>query len=265
MRTRLSSARHWASGLRPEARAFRRARWRLAKSYLHGDGLEIGALHKPLALPRGAHARYVDRLDVPSLREHYPELATLPLVTVDLVTDGETLAGVPDSSVDFVVANHFMEHTQDPIGTLGCHVARTAPRRRALSRDPGQAIHLRPRPSGHDARPRRARPRRRSRGLRREHYEEWAREVSLILHDLPDHLVDEEARALEEKDYSIHFHVWTPLAWLELVAYAARTLPIDVVACIQNQTEFITVLRKTDEPSAVHAVTLPAGDLAPSV
>ena len=244
MRTRLRSARHWAAGLRPEARSFRRTRWRLAKTYLRGEGLEIGALHKPLALPRGAHARYVDRLDVPGLREHYPELAALPLVSVDLIDDGETLGRVPEASVDFVVANHFMEHTQDPIGTLACHL-------RVLR--PGGVLYLaipdkrhifdRTRPVttlDHVVRDHVEGPE----GSRRAHYEEWAREVSRVLNNIPDHLVDEEARSLDEQDYSIHFHVWTPVAWLELVAHVARTQPIDVLACVQNQTEFITVLRK---------------------
>ena len=152
-----------------------------------------------------------------------------------------------------------MEHTQDPIGTLGCHVPRTAPRRRALSRDPGQAIHFRPQPSGHDARACRARPHRRSRGL--------------------------PARALRRVGARSAPCAGTtsPTTWStrRLARWRKRTTrststcglrspgsswwptprgrcPIDVVACVQNQTEFITVLRKTDEASAMHAVTPPS-------
>ena len=32
-----------------------------------------------------------------------------------MIDDGETLATVPDSPRDFVIANHFIEHTEDPI------------------------------------------------------------------------------------------------------------------------------------------------------
>jgi len=32
--------------------------------------------------------------------------------------DGEVLGSIPDGSLDFVVANHMIEHTGDPIGTL---------------------------------------------------------------------------------------------------------------------------------------------------
>ena len=32
----------------------------LARRYLRGEGIEIGALHRPVRLPRAAHVRYVD-------------------------------------------------------------------------------------------------------------------------------------------------------------------------------------------------------------
>jgi hypothetical protein len=38
----------------------------LAYEYLCGNGIEIGALHNPLRVPRRAHVRYVDRMSVPA-------------------------------------------------------------------------------------------------------------------------------------------------------------------------------------------------------
>jgi len=55
-------------------------RRRLARLYLHGSGIEIGALHMPLWIPPGVTVRYVDRLDLDGLRGHYPELAGERLV-----------------------------------------------------------------------------------------------------------------------------------------------------------------------------------------
>src|SRR4051794_24643687 len=107
--------------LSPRQREQRRVRKQLSDRFLHGEGLEIGALHLPLALPKGAHARYVDRYSREDLRSEYPELRTHDLVQVDVVDDGETLATVPDASADFLIANHFIEHTEDPIATLGHH------------------------------------------------------------------------------------------------------------------------------------------------
>jgi SAM-dependent methyltransferase len=245
MRTELLTVkRRLGDVVHPDRRAFSRARWDLASRYLRGDGLEIGALDKPLRLPRGANARYVDHLDEAGLRRHYQELDGLPLVHVDIVDDGETLATVPDGSVDFIIANHFMEHTQDPIGALqqqlrvlregGVMYLAIPDKRRTFDR---------PRPVTpleHVVRDHLEGPE----GSRHEHYLEWAQEVSRVLNDIPDHLVADDAAALEASGYSIHFHVWTPMAWLQVIEWVARTSPLDVVACTQNKHEFITVLRK---------------------
>lgn len=93
-------------------------RRQIAFHYLRGDGIEIGALHQPLPLPRRTRVRYVDRMAIPELRAHYPELRDCALVRVDVIDDGEVLGTVPDTSVDFLVANHLLEHCQDPIGTI---------------------------------------------------------------------------------------------------------------------------------------------------
>src|SRR5437763_15908927 len=61
-----------------------RRRVALARLYLRGEGIEIGALHNPLPLPRRAKARYVDRLSVADLRRQYPDLRDKPLVKVDI-------------------------------------------------------------------------------------------------------------------------------------------------------------------------------------
>jgi SAM-dependent methyltransferase len=87
----------------------------VAQLYISGDGLEIGALNGPLRLPTGARVRYVDRLSMADLREHYPGL---DLVEVDIIDDGERLTSVPKASQDFIIANHFLEHCEDPLRTL---------------------------------------------------------------------------------------------------------------------------------------------------
>ena len=193
-------------------------RRRLARRYLRGEGLEVGALHQPLALRRGVRVRYVDRHSVDQLRLHYPELRDQELVPVDVIDDGETLATVPDASVDFVVANHFLEHTQDPIGTLGHHLRRAAARRDPVPRPARQAPHVRRPPAGdaieHLVRDHAEGPA----WSRRGHFEEWAALVEGVAPDA----VAERARELESYDYSIHFHVWTPTAF---TAFSAMPRP----------------------------------------
>src|SRR5438093_12984343 len=101
--------------VRPEELLRRRT---IARSYLRGDGLEIGALHNPLKVPPAARVRYVDRMGVADLRREYPELSGKPLVDVDILDDGETLASIGDGTQDFGIANHFIEHCENPIGAV---------------------------------------------------------------------------------------------------------------------------------------------------
>src|SRR3977135_908065 len=111
-----------AAKVSPRMIRFRMRRWRLARRHLSGSGLEIGALHCPLRVPPGVTVRYVDRLDRDALRRQYPELTTQELVEVDVVDDGERLGSQADASADFIIANHFIEHTEDPLGTLASHL-----------------------------------------------------------------------------------------------------------------------------------------------
>lgn len=90
------------------------------RKYLHGEGVEIGALQEPLDLNHlnVSQIFYVDRLSNDDLRTHYPEMNGLPLVHVDIVDDGSTLASLPDNSLDFIIANHVFEHLDNPIRAL---------------------------------------------------------------------------------------------------------------------------------------------------
>jgi SAM-dependent methyltransferase len=240
---RLASAEH---------RAFDAARGRLADRYLRGEGLEIGALHMPLAVPRGAAVRYVDRMATPDLRVHYPELARLALVDVDVIDDGETLATVPDGSQDFVIANHFLEHTQDPVGTLRHHVRvlreggvlyLAIPDKRETFDADRPVTTLEHVLLDHVEGPARS---------RRTHFEEWARHVAFRGTDAADEQVLAEADRLDALDYSIHFHVWTPDALAELLVHLRTELglPIELEAMERNGHEFIVVLRRAARPAS---------------
>jgi hypothetical protein len=98
------------------------SRQRLASVYLRGEGIEIGALHKPLPVDqRKATVRYVDYKSREENMIRYPELVASGevIVPTDIVDDGFLLQSLPDGSQDFVIANHALEHSPDPLGTLG--------------------------------------------------------------------------------------------------------------------------------------------------
>lgn len=220
------------------------AREDLARRYLAGDGIEIGPYTWPLRMPPNARARYVDRLDRARLIATYrDELATANLDVgsipeTDVIDDAATLATFADASVDFVVANHVLEHFEDPVGGLKTFA-------RVLR--PGGVLFLTLPDGRHSfdaARPRTTvehvlRDHREGAAVsRREHYEEWAR---FIEGAGPDE-IEARAAAFEREDARHHFHVWALEDFLELLRAAA--LPLDLEAGQVNGEEFIVVLRR---------------------
>ncbi len=215
----------------------------IARMYLRGDGIEIGALYRPLCVPRAARVRYVDRMPVSALRAQYPELAGESLVGVDIVADGETLVGIPDESQDFVIANHFLEHCQNPILALesmlrvlkpGGILFLAVPDKR-YTFDAGRSVTplehvLRDYVDGPD-------------WSKREHFEEWSR---YVVGAPSEEAVQAEASRLLEMDYSIHFHVWTQAELLELVLELRRRFDtFNVQLVFERDDEDIVILKKT--------------------
>ncbi len=228
--------------LRPRLWAYQRNRRRIGARFLSGEGIEIGALHRPFPVPRSARVRYLDRFSTSQLREEYPELADEPFAEVELIGDAETLAEIPAGSQDFVVASHVLEHTEDPIGTLQNHlrvvrrggvVLLALPDRRL-----GLDAHRGPTPLEHVLADHADGPER----SRAQHYREWAELVDLPLGHVEAPDVEAHAALLERRGYSIHFHCWT---LGELVAQLpAFGLPAEVAEGRLNHHEFLVVLRK---------------------
>jgi predicted SAM-dependent methyltransferase len=178
-------------------------------SKLAGNGIEIGALHRPCALPQNCHVKYVDRLTRAQLLEQYPELIGHPLVEPDIIDDAETLRSIPDASQDFVIANHVIEHMRDPIGAL-LHWARVLKPKGILflavpdkhtSFDHARPIteweHLVLDHQGE------------SKERDFEHFKDFALHVSCRTFNVkPENEAEAFAHELWEKQYSIHYHVW---------------------------------------------------------
>ena len=213
-------------------------RRRIAKQYLHGSGLELGGLHAPLETS-GVVVKYVDRMPENELRQHYPELADLPLVPVDIVDDGEKLSTLPDASQDFIIANHMMEHTENPLGTIRNHIAKLRPHGILYYAVPDKRysfdLHRPLTDFSHlvcddsdqgDA-------------SRFSHYLEWM----TLVENRPEPVAP-ATRQMNSR-YSIHFHVWTANSWLEFLVAARAYLnnKFEIWHFERNDTEIISILR----------------------
>jgi SAM-dependent methyltransferase len=228
------------------------SRAELAAGYLSGDGIEIGALHSPTAIPAHARTRFVDRKPTAELRKEYSELADLDLIEVNVIDDGETLEKIPDGSVDYIIANHFLEHTEDPIGTIGTHLRKLRAGGALFYAVPDKRYTFdfrRPlTPVEHMIRDFEEG----SQVSRQGHYEEWTR----LTLDPPaagneeffENWATDRAAELEGENASIHMHVWTQGEFLAMVLHCRERYDeaFDIEAAVRIGPEFVVVLRKQE-------------------
>ena len=220
------------------------ARKELAARFLRGAGLEVGALQRRLEVPGHCSVTYVDRMPLAELRAHYPELRDQPVQAPDLIDDGETLARVASGSQDFVIANHFLEHCENPIQTIlnltrvlkeGGILYMAVPDKRFtfdIDRPVTPYTVL-------------AEAFRQGRRLdRKELYVEWA---TCVQHASPPD-VNAIAQKLLTERYSIHFNVWALPGLLEFLARSRADfrLPFVLEWVVCSDNEVILILMKAE-------------------
>jgi predicted SAM-dependent methyltransferase len=217
----------------------------LAVLYLRGEGIEIGAFDRPLRLPRHAHARYVDFMSRDELLKVCP-VPTDPraVVPTDVIDDGSRLEKFGEESLDFVIANHVLEHIEDPVAALenwirvlrrGGVLLLSLPDARYTSFDvqkPRTSIE-------HVLRDHRESPA----ASREQHYREHAR----FAEKFPDERVEERAAEVAGQEWPIHFHVWELEGFIDLLR--ALQLPARLEHSQLAAAEFSIVLRKDPPPA----------------
>lgn len=231
--------------LHPRERRRFRIRRELAVGHLSGEGIEIGALHMPLRVPPGAHVRYVDHIDTEALRTRTPELSLLHFNPVDVIDDGERLTTISSSSLDFLIANHVIEHCVNALATLETWLRVVRPGGVLFITVPDRSNpfdRLRPLTALDHLR--------RDYELRvswteREHFEEVAR----LTEQVPEERVPARVEEMKEVALNIHQHVWSAETFREMLDYARDELrfPFHIVELRPSVQEFIAVLRKTDD------------------
>lgn len=224
---------------------YRERNWRRHFSRrLTGHGLEIGPLHRPLPRHPGMTVDYLDRYPLEELRRAYPELREYAIVAPTVLGDAATLDTVADSSYDFLVAAHVIEHMRNPLGSIEQWVRVLRPggllylivpdkrttfdRHRVRTLVPHLVLdYLEP-------------------SIERdfEHFLDYAVHVN---HAPPDEAIA-EARRLVALDYSIHFHVFLPSDVVALVRwFSANVTPVELVegpSMAPGSDEFHLLVRK---------------------
>jgi hypothetical protein len=200
-----------------------RVRRFIALQYFAGEGLEVGALHRPLAVPPGVLVRYADSRPTDELLTLWSlEVDNRHVVPVDIVTDATTLAGIADGTFDFAIASHVIEHLEDPLGSVfsllrvvkpGGAVFIAIPDRRFTfdaARPPTSFDHVVRDYCGGTA------------ASRDAHYREWV----TVVEGLAGETAHDRMRTLSQERYPIHFHVWQPAEFTDMLRQAKSFAPV---------------------------------------
>ncbi len=215
----------------------------LAARYLQGNGIEIGARNWPLALPAGAKASYVDRIGPEEMKKDYAAALEGEPVPVDVMDDARNLEKFTDDSLDFVIANHLLEHLEDPLGALKnfLRVLRTGgilflsvPDKNHTF-DKSRAVttieHLL---RDHLEGPARS---------RLSHHEESVRHTP---GELEEEEIQKRAKAYMDAGRDIHFHCWRQTEMFEIFVYLQKreNLNFEIETFEKHHKECIFVVRK---------------------
>lgn len=90
---------------------------RFAIKHLAGRGIEVGAQQVPTKTSGNCAVEYVDVIPNEVLVERYG-LSLEKLVPLTHIIDGNNLSVYADGELDFIIANHVLEHFDDPVGGL---------------------------------------------------------------------------------------------------------------------------------------------------
>ncbi|MBM4206357.1 MAG: class I SAM-dependent methyltransferase, partial [Gammaproteobacteria bacterium] len=151
---------------------------------------------------------------------------------------------VPDASLDFIIANHMLEHCENPLGAIrnyfrtvrkGGVLYYAVPDKR-FSFDRDRPLTQR----GHFIADDRQGPA----WSRSTHFDEWVR---MVVRPGSAEQVAGEAERLERLNYSIHFHVWDFDSFMEYVDLVRECMPqvdFDWTHIELNVGEIVSVFTK---------------------
>lgn len=221
----------------------RATRASIATAFLHGRGVEIGALTQPTDLSPDCEVLYYDRFPAHVLRTFYDHTGEGPLFEPDVLGNAETLEGLGAETFDFIIANHVVEHLEDPIAFLKSVASHLNIGGRAMLAAPDKRYTF-------DV----SRPITPFRHLMVDHFhgshhsrQDHFREYAKLTEGIADRDLGTRIAELDRADmHPIHFHVWDAEAFIGFVedAIAMFALPFALLYKKIANTETIVVLER---------------------
>lgn len=221
-----------------------RARKAITSGFLKGNGLEVGAGHRPFPVPDHVRIRYGDIRDRESLESYFKNSE---VKTGDKI-DAQTFAGLEACSFDFVILAHVIEHLRDPVGSIAHAIRILKPGavlilvvpdlRCTFDRNrPETAVEhaLRDYQDGGES-------------TTRQGYEEHLRYVHPYLtgeHYPEDEIQRQATESVKRwRELDVHFHAWTRDGFEMLLSAVAKLIPFDIEVAEAAVNENVFILRK---------------------
>jgi len=221
------------------------ARRTLARVYLTGRGIEVGAGTRPWPLPPGTTCYYGDTRNREELATYFLQEGS----SFEGIIDAQTFAGIPDRSADFVLSAHVLEHLVDPIGGIAAMIRVARPGGIVMFAVPDKRYTWdNPRPittldhlisdyrsGGDDTRF----------AACLEHirylHPQWADPIPENEHEA--HAV-RLSKGRGGAHFDTHYHTWTTCSFCEMIEWIAQEFPaaIEHIEIVLNEN--IAVLRK---------------------
>jgi len=222
-------------------------RWGISYATLSGNGIEIGAMDLPLRVKKGVRVKYLDRISKADSAKIFPDIQN-SLVDVDIIGNGETLEVVQSESQDFVIGNHFIEHTENPVATIKNMLRVVRPGGKIFMAIPDKRFTFDEKreitPVSHFIKDYEEGPKWSEHG----HYFDFVKHTD---HGIgkSDVEIEEVIKNLKEKNWSIHYHVWDHQAMIDMFCMIKNhfgfAFEIEVaVAPRKGGNESVFVLRK---------------------
>lgn len=223
----------------------------ISERWIAGEGIEVGGFHFPFPVVKHkAKVKYIDLLTREQLIQKFPEIknhADIP--STDIIDDGQFLNSITDSSQDFLLSSHHLEHCEVPLIAVDNHLR--------VLKSQGILFYAIPNMRRTFDQHREVTPLDHlideyedyydlvDEGLWENHLREHFNEYFLNV----DHLADEKERkkrtelALLEKD-NVHFHTWDIQSWTQFVGHVCSRWQVQCELLFPSHHEIFTVLRK---------------------
>ncbi len=234
----------------------RTPRQAVAERFLSGAGIEVDVTDAPPPLLPSVSVKVVDCTSEDMRRARAPVPAEIRLLDTEGGERGEAWTALPDHSLDFIVANRFLVHCEDPLRTLDGFL-------RVLKED-GIIYLAVPDKRGNEDRDRVSTTLEHivadhvqgAAVSRNFHHEEWVRLVEPsagIQYDSPEK-VRARVNQLVQANPRIRYHNWAPADFEPVLQYCAQNLPVKIELFVSLADEMVAVLRKSRAQPGAHEI-----------